>query len=169
MRSDFGQMNVSERSPERLRLTYLEWFPGILIGIVGLVLIYAGLERLFSGAMWEGIAVLILAALPALAVCAVTTRRVTLVLDATLGIVHVHNGPITRRIVRSAPLAMLQGAEAETDPESPAAGQRILLKFEDRPPWPVTQRTFAGEGPRRAATVINTWLASHVPQPEDPV
>lgn len=167
MRSDFGQMKVSERSPERLRLTYLQWYPGILIGIVGLALLYAGVERLLSGALLEATAVLLLAALPAFGICAVTTRRVTLILDATLGIVHVHNGPLTRRTVRSAPLAMLQGAEEETDPESPAAMKRVLLMFEDRPPWPVTQRTFAGDGPRRAATVINTWLASHAPRPED--
>lgn len=167
MRSDFGQMKVTERSPERLRLTYLQWYPGVLIGIVGVALVYAGAERLLSDAVWEGAAVLLLAALPAFGICAVTTRRVTLVLDATLGIVHVHNGPITRRNVRSAPLVMLQGAEEETDPESSYATKRVILMFEDRPPWPVTARAFAGDGPRRAATVINTWLASHAPRPED--
>ncbi len=167
MRSDFGKMNVSERSPERLRLTYLQWYPGVLIGIVGAALLYAGVDRLVSGAVLEGAAVLLMAALPAFAICAVTTRRVTLILDATVGIVHVHNGPLTRRRVRSAPLAMLQGAEEETDPQSPYAMKRVLLMFEDRPPWPVTRRSFAGDGPRRAATVINTWLASHGPRPED--
>lgn len=166
MRSDFGQMKVTQRSPERLRLTYLQWYPGALIGLVGVALVYAGIERLLSGAVFEGLAALLMAALPAFGICAITTRRVTLVLDATLGIVHVHNGTIGRRTVRSAPLAMLQGAQEETDPESTAAMKRVLLMFEDRPPWPVTHRTFAGDGPRRAATVINTWLASHVPQPK---
>jgi hypothetical protein len=161
MRGDFGQMRVNERSPDRLRLSYVEWFPGALIGVVGLALVYAGTQRLLSGAAIEGIAVLLFTALPAFIICAVTTRKVTLVLDGRLGIVHVHNGPVFRRTVRSAPLARLQGAETETDHDSAAPMERVILLFDDRPAWRITNRASAGEGPRSSATVINTWLASH--------
>ncbi|WP_370399217.1 hypothetical protein [Sulfitobacter sp. JB4-11] len=166
MRRVSGQMYVKERSPDRLRLTYVKWFPGVAVGLVAVVLVLAAVTLFRSGGVLPGLGALTCAAASA-ATCGITLRQVTVVLDATLGIVHVHNGPIRRRSVRSAPLAMLQGAEVETDPESTIAAKRLLLRFEDRPPWSVTQRSFVGDGPRRTATVVNTWLASHGSRPED--
>ena len=161
-----GKMRVTERSPERLRMTYRQWYPGAAIAFMGVLLVYFSAERLFGGALWEGLGVLLFLALPALWVSSQIMRPVTLVLDGGLGVVHVHNGPLGRRTVRSAPLAMLQGAEDGVDPDIPEH-TRVLLQFEDRPAWPVTQRSFDGEGPRRASTEINTWLASHTAPPEE--
>lgn len=168
MQINAGKMKVTDRSPERLRLTYRQWHPGAAIALMGVLLLYISVEKLSYGAVFEGIAVLLFLALPAFGVSIAILRPVTLVLDGALGVVHVHNGPMWRRTVRSAPLAMLHGAEEDTDPNTDLGQKRVLLRFEDRPSWPVTNRSFTGDAPRRAATVINTWLASHTaPSPID--
>lgn len=163
MKPKVGRMKTTERSPDRLRLVHFGWYYGAMAAAFGAICLYAGIDLWWSGQFKDALVFTLLGGGASVILGLVATRRVSVVLDRSLGVVHVHNTTALGRRSRSAPLAAFQTADKQTSNTGDLQLHRLTLRFSDRDEWVVTNMYTSGDGADHAVTQINSWAAEYMP------
>lgn len=155
-------MKTLERSARRLRLTHFGWYYGAIAAAFGALCLYAAVNLWMDGNLRDAAIFAGLGAGGSLVLGLVATRKFTVTLDRTTGVVHVRNTTATGTRVRAAPLTSLKTAHLQTTNTGDLQLYRLILQFHDRDAWVVTRMYTSGDGTIHAVETINTWIRQYL-------